>query len=154
MQAQEDTEEHGGSPPDGDGVDELVPHGTSTKQPIEGKGKKPLSKRQKLEITENELLKKAIDCLDKTAGEPASTPDGFEFFGRYIATELRAIVNPHAQRWAKLQMQNILFTAASDTSPHCYSSLTPPYRPASSVSSHSSSPPPPFMDYSFHSKFN
>ena len=32
-------------------------------------------------------------------------------FGRYVASELRAL-NPQRQRWVKLQIQNTLFNAA------------------------------------------
>ena len=90
--------------------------GKSTKQPTQ-QVKKP-TKRQKVVDAENDLLKKAIECMDRTTGETGTSADGFEHFGRYVATELRAITNPQGQRWAKLQIQNVLYNAAqSDAVP-------------------------------------
>ena len=38
--------------------------------------------------------------------------NGFELFGRHVASELRELSYPHSQRLAKLQIQNVLFNAA------------------------------------------
>ena len=54
--------------------------------------------------------------MDKaTTGE--SKEDGFEIFGRYVASELRTMKTPNAQRWAKLQIQNILYGAQAEPDP-------------------------------------
>ena len=74
-------------------------------------GKKP-TKRQRIESAENDLLQKAIDCMDRSAVETETELDGFDFFGRYIASELRSLSNPQSQRWAKLQIQRVLYDAA------------------------------------------
>ena len=82
----------------------------STKRPLNQE--KKINKRQKTEAKEDELIKKAIECMDKAAS--TSTEDGLDLFGRYVTMELRAIKNVHAQRWAKLQIQNILYGAHCD----------------------------------------
>ena len=96
--------------------------GKSTKQPTQ-QVKKP-TKRQKVVDAENDLLKKAIECMDRTTGKTGTSADGFEHFGRYVSTELRtelrAITTPQGQRWAKLQIQNVLYNAAQ-------SDAVPPY---------------------------
>ena len=85
----------------------------STKKPIAKPDQgKPRTKRQKMEAEESQLIKKAIACMDKATGE--SKEDGFEFFGRYVASELRTIASSHAQRWAKLQIQNILYNVQNE----------------------------------------
>ena len=90
--------------------------GTSTKQPTKT-GRKP-TKRQRTEAVENDLLLKAIDCMDKTSQPMQDHGDGFDKFGQYIASELRDISNPQAQRWAKLQIQTVIFNAQSETGFH------------------------------------
>ena len=55
------------------------------------------------------MMKKAIICLDKVTNEEPE--DALTIFGRYIASEIREITYPHIQRWAKLQIQQIIFTA-------------------------------------------
>lgn len=88
----------------------------STKKPIvkQGQAGKPLTKRQKLEAEENTLIKKAIDIMDKATATADQKEDGFEFFGRYVASELRTIPSSRAQQWAKLQIQNILYSAQAE----------------------------------------
>ena len=83
--------------------------GTSTKQPT--KGGKKLTKRQKIEASETDLLQKAINYM-ATPEKPEVPVDGFELFGRHVASELRELSYPHNQRLAKLQIQNVLFNAA------------------------------------------
>ena len=149
--------EEEGTPLEEEEEEPTIVLGTSTKQPTQ-QAKKHVSKRQKIEASENDLIKRAIQCLD----QPTQSADGFELFGQYIATELRAILNPQAQRWAKLQIQNILFNAAQLESmpgtlsqdmsyPHHYQHLPAPSPPTSSrfwldrpSSSHSVSPVSPY----------
>ena len=99
----------------------------STKRPL--KQEKKLNKRQKAEAGEDELIKKAIECMDKATG--SSTEDGLDLFGRYVTTELWAVRNVSAQRWAKLQIQNILYGAHGDVQqpmPSNTSPFLPPYQ--------------------------
>ena len=87
----------------------------STKEPT-GFGKR--AKRQKLESLDNELLEKAIKCLDHATTTSAVTTsnstDSTESFGRYVASELRTL-NPCNQRWAKFKIQQIIFDASSQS---------------------------------------
>ena len=53
-----------------------------------------------MEVAGNDIIKMAIACMDKAT--TGSREGGFELFGQYVASELRAITNPQAQRWAKL----------------------------------------------------
>ena len=57
--------------------------------------------------------------------------DGFDFFGRYIASELRSLSNPQSQRWAKLQIQRVLYDAAQTEAgvPPSQSSMGLPFQP-------------------------
>ena len=54
-------------------------------------------------------MKKATSCLEKATNEGVN--HGFDIFRRHIASKLEAIPNPHLQSWAKLQVQQIIFTA-------------------------------------------
>ena len=76
-----------------------IEHVKSTKQPTQG-AKKP-AKRARLENTENDLLEKAIKCIDQATVDSEVTVDSAELFSRYVASELRAL-NPQSQRWVKL----------------------------------------------------
>ena len=69
---------------------------------------KPKLKQKKRQNEEDDVIKKAILCLDKVTNEEQ---DGLAIFGRHIASELREIPYPHLQRWAKLQIQQVIFTA-------------------------------------------
>lgn len=89
-----------------------IAEATSTKLPTK-QGKRS-TKRQRIGSAENELISKAISCMDRAVG--GSTNDSFELFGRYVASEVRAITSPQTQRWVKLQIQNILFSAQSAVS--------------------------------------
>ena len=103
----------------------MVPETRSTKKPIAKADKgKPLTKRQKMEAEECQLIKKAIACMDKATGD--NKEDVFELFGRYVASELRTIASSHAQRWAKLQIQNILFNAQNEPGIPLHGSGIPP----------------------------
>ena len=87
----------------------------STKQPT--RPQKRLTKRQRVEEAETQLIKKAITCIDKVKDANVSTEDGNDLFGRYVTTELKALPSPQAQRWAKLQIQNILYSVQADVTP-------------------------------------
>ena len=68
----------------------------STKE-LTGFGKR--AKRQKLESLDNELLEKAIKCLDHATTSAVTTSnstDSIESFGRYVASELQTL-NPCSQ---------------------------------------------------------
>ena len=51
--------------------------------------------------------------MDQATIDPGSegTMDSAQLFGRYVASELKAL-NPQSQRWVKLQIQNTLYNAA------------------------------------------
>ena len=78
----------------------------------------PITKQvsKKISIQEDQILKNAIVCLDKVTNEEPE--DGLTIFGRYIASELREIQYPHLQRWAKLQIQQIIFSAQNSNTQH------------------------------------
>ena len=94
----------------------------STKRPTKRKEEKPLTKRQKIEASENELLAKAIACMDNATTNKCKE-DGFDIFGRYVASELRAVTTPAAQRWAKLQ--NIFYDAQTEPGQRPHGSMEP-----------------------------
>ena len=87
--------------------------GTSTKQPTKQE-KKP-TKCQQMEAAEGDLIQRAITCMDKAIGKRSTAADGYELFGRYVADELRTLPSPQTQRWAKLQIQQILYNVAEVT---------------------------------------
>ena len=66
---------------------------------------------KKRAFEEDEIMEKAINCFEKATNEKVN--HGFDIFWRHIASELEAIPYPHLQRWAKLQIQQIIFTAQS-----------------------------------------
>ena len=117
----------------------------STKKPIQS------GKRNKLESAENQLLDKAIKYLDHamTATSDTTTSelaDSSEWYGRYMAAELQAL-HPQIQRWAKLQIQQILLNASASSQPDSNSQFTratidPFYCPYTSSHPTSSSPSP------------
>ena len=99
----------------------------STKEPTQT-GKRQSSRCQKLESAENQLLDKAIKCLDHavtatSASTTSESADSSEWFGRYVAAELRALP-PQIQRWAKLQIQQILLNASTSSQPDSNSQFT------------------------------
>lgn len=114
----------------------------------------PKSKRQKLETDENQLIKKAIDCMNKaTANE--NKEDAFDIFGRYVASELRSIPSLHAQRWVKLQIQNIMYNAQTEPSVQPRGSVySMPYSPPANFSGSSVSPSPSLPDWSSHHSYS
>ena len=125
----------------------------STKQPLSQS-----SKRRKRQNPEDELLEKAINCMETASAEKPSTKlDEFDLFGKYIAAELRATDNAHARCWAKLQIQTILFdmqtgTMRSSSTMHSYPAMPHPISrvstPTGSFTSYSEEPhfasPPSF----------
>ena len=75
------------------------------------------AKRQKVESVDNELLEKAIKCLDHATTSAVTTSnstDSTELFGRYVASELQTL-NPCSQQWAKFKIQQIIFDASSQS---------------------------------------
>ena len=62
--------------------------------------------------------------MNKASRAPQQTEDGCELFGRYVASEVRAISNPQSQLWAKLQIQTVLFNAQTKP-PHFQPPMTP-----------------------------
>ena len=56
--------------------------------------------------------------------------DSAELFGRYVASELRAL-DSQSQRWVKLQIQNTLFTATQPNKcmPFSHPTMSPSTRP-------------------------
>ena len=128
----------------------------STKKPTQGV-KKP-AKRALLENKENDILEKAIKCIDQ-ANLSEVAVDSVELFGRYVASELRAL-NPQSQRWAKLQkIQKTLFNAAQSetiqpTMGPLYQTYPGPHQSHSFIHSPSSTPTPsisPNSDVQFQS---
>ena len=87
----------------------------STKRPIEGKATK-LTKRQK-EKKEDILLKKAIECMEKSMSEGTKLQkkDPDEVFGEYVATELKNVTDMKQKRIIKYKIQSVLFTALTPT---------------------------------------
>lgn len=84
---------------------------SSSKEPTQQQKR---TKRLRIETKEEELMQKALTCMEKaTVGHVRE--DGLELFGRYVASELRAIPDPQDQSWAKLQIQNILYNAQMET---------------------------------------
>ena len=80
----------------------------STKRPLSQSSTS--SKKRKKMNPEDELLHKAITCMETAMGEtPTAKADEYDLFGRYIAAELRAIEDAQARCWAKLQIQTVLF---------------------------------------------
>ena len=62
----------------------------STKQPIERRDRRPITKCQKKESKEDILQTKAIECIERSAGTNKNTTkwDADDIFGEYVATEL------------------------------------------------------------------
>ena len=67
--------------------------------------------KSKKDCADDVLLKKAICCLEKV-GEKKKDDDD-ELFGLHVASELRHMESEQWKRWAKWQIQNILFNAQS-----------------------------------------
>eukprot|EP00731_Ephydatia_muelleri_P036605 Em0288g4a len=68
----------------------------STKRPTSsGTG---LTKRQKKESQEDELMKRAIACMEKV-GDRNLKQDDDDVFGLFVASELRSISDPQCKNW-------------------------------------------------------
>ena len=86
-----------------------------TSQPTRTQPKK--TKRQKQEEFENELLTKSVHCMEKVANEQlldVVRKDEYDVFGQHVANELRQVEDKGAQRYAKVQIQRILYQAQTD----------------------------------------
>lgn len=70
--------------------DETDPPNVSTEQPTKH-GRRP-SKHQKIEVAKNNLIHKAIECINKASSSGTSSElDGYELCGRYVDSKLHAI---------------------------------------------------------------
>ena len=68
----------------------------STKRPLNSQVTKPATKRQRQIAKEDELLKKAITCMENVSNTNKANPrDADAVFGEYVASELRSIKNEH-----------------------------------------------------------
>ncbi|XP_033124493.1 uncharacterized protein LOC117122848 [Anneissia japonica] len=79
-----------------------------------------LAKRFKKKTDEDAIVRRylsLIDKVDKVNGNKqevqTKTDDDDEIFGKYIATELRTIPDPHVKRSVKLQIHQAIFKAHS-----------------------------------------
>ena len=84
----------------------------STKRPIGSAAEANVSAKSKCKLREKQedmILQKAINVMDKSVKKD----DEDDIFGKYVATELRAIENPHVKRYTKWQIQSLIFSAHS-----------------------------------------
>ena len=94
--------------------------------------KRPLSqtsssgKKRKKSNPEDELLQKAIDCMETAIDKPSMKTDEYDLFGKFIAAELRAMENVQARCWEKLQMQTILFNVQTGMRSMRHYTVKPP----------------------------
>eukprot|EP00731_Ephydatia_muelleri_P033192 Em0026g12a len=72
-----------------------------------------LTKRQKKESQEDELMKRAIACMEKV-GDRNSKQDDDDVFGLFVASELRSISDPQCKNW---DSKNFLQIVESTTVP-------------------------------------
>ena len=56
----------------------------------------------------NDILEKAIKCIDQTTAHSEVTKDSAELFGKYIASELR-ILTPDGQHWVNALFSKYTF---------------------------------------------
>ena len=107
----------------------------STKRPTSsGTG---LTKRQKKESQEDELMKRAIACMEKV-GDRNSKQDDDDVFGLFVASELRSISDPQCKNRVKWQIKSILCNVQPQFTPTSGWNLPPSF----SVSTTASSPSP------------
>ena len=89
----------------------------STKRPLTSEVTKSATKRQRQIAKEDELLKKAITCMENASNaNKASSRDADAVFGEYVASELRSIKNEHTKRVLKFRIQSMLFSSLSEWS--------------------------------------
>lgn len=80
------------------------------------------SKRQNKELQEDALLKKAVECMERSATADAKNTtkrDATDIFGEYVATELRPIKNEETKRQVKFRHTAVLFTPCPLFPPPC-----------------------------------
>ena len=89
----------------------------STKRPIE-KGEKSKPKRAKIQKGKPEelLIKKAIQCMERSTDNAVQVKDADDVFGQYIATELKGIQDNNQKQLIKYKIQTVLFTALAPDS--------------------------------------
>ena len=111
----------------------------STKHPTSIPQSTKLSKQQQKEQREDQLMEKAIITYLDSATTPVtdSTIDEYKLFGKHVAAELKSTKNVDARRWAKLQIQTIIFNAQTgmthSTAPtFAYPPVYPPLSQSSS----------------------
>lgn len=81
---------------------------TSTKQPIT----LTFQASKKWEAAE-----KTIPCMDKALSSSSSELEGYELYGRFVASEPRSITLPQVQQWAKLKIHIAFFNAQNNVYP-------------------------------------
>lgn len=114
----------------------------STKRPLSQSSTSTCSKKRKKTNPEDELLHKAITCMETAMGEtPTAKADEYDLFGRYIAAEIRAIEDAQARCWAKLQIQTVFFNMQTGMRSMQHYTAVPP-------SSHLASTPTPTGSFS------
>lgn len=95
-------------------------------------------------------MEKALAYLESSTNPTESTPDEYDIFGKHIAAELKSTSSLDARRWAKLQIQTIIFRAQTE-SRHL---PTPPFRCFSTQPPlHQNQDPPPLSSYSDDGSF-
>ena len=103
-------------------------------------------KRKRIE-QEDELIKKAINCMEKaTTGNSGNVEANDEdyLFGRYIAAELKTIDSIQTKRLTKLKIQTILYDMQYGMQSHAhYHMSSPPNLQSSPSYSWMSSTPSP-----------
>ena len=88
----------------------------STKRPTSPQLTKA-TKRQKKDQHEDQLIEKALAYLDSAANSTEKV-DEYDLFGKHVAAELKSTKSIEARRWAKLQIQTIIFHAQSGIANH------------------------------------
>ena len=84
----------------------------STKRPLPDQ--KQISKKfkqEKMKEQEDQLIQKAIACMDNAATKKTDKEDEFNIFGKYVANEVLSIADVKTQRWVKWTIQNSLYAA-------------------------------------------
>ena len=87
-------------------------HEVHSKRP-RGNKEKQQSKQHK--VTEDIILHKALDLMEKSSSNPVSR-DIDDIFGEYVANELKTIKDHHMKRMIKFNIQSMLFHSLSQQS--------------------------------------
>ena len=85
-----------------------------------------LSKKQKKEAQELDLLKKTAACMEKAMCSPIPVPqdDSLLIFGKYVATELKDMT-PQQMRMTKLRIQQVIIESQSQVAFQQMGTCTP-----------------------------